>query len=333
MSTQLENPSFDPTHFQYHLSQTYRAIIKRFRGIAHSFVSFNLIFLTLFASELLFFFLLLPFLSRSAIFAFAVGILFLTGFSYFVLLFYLAAKKPEQLLQLKADFIDSCKQHLSIPVGEAQHHLSVADALSKLSIYLQDFETNFYKLPNFLSFLDPLLKKFSSYCYRGDVFNFKQLLVQAAIFEHIEQVRLTPTDLEVHASLANTYVAFSKLYKQELQSASSRDKPSLEQKFKTAVRLAIEEFRILNHFAPNDPWVHEQLAVGYGDLDLPQEEIGELEALCKLRPQNKEILHRLGSLYFGQGQNAKGLQIYEELKQANFKKAEELIASYGKTRN
>jgi tetratricopeptide (TPR) repeat protein len=102
-----------------------------------------------------------------------------------------------------------------------------------------------------------------------------------------------------------------------------------DQKFKEAARLAIEEFRILSHYAPNDPWVHEQLAVGFHDLGMPDEEVKEVETLLKLRPQDKEILFRLGMLYFKQNQNAKGLQVYEELKKANFKKAENLISAYG----
>jgi hypothetical protein len=54
-----------------------------------------------------------------------------------------------------------------------------------------------------------------------------------------------------------------------------------------------------------------------------------METLLTLRPQDKEILYQLGILYFNQGMNAKGLQTYEELKKANFKKAEDLISSYG----
>ena len=71
------------------------------------------------------------------------------------------------------------------------------------------------------------------------------------------------------------------------------------------------------------------MASGYRDLGLPEEEIKEMEILLKLRPQDKEILFRLGSLYFSQGLNAMGLQVYEELKQTNFKKAEDLISTYG----
>ncbi|HSX10406.1 MAG TPA: hypothetical protein VLF94_01635 [Chlamydiales bacterium] len=320
MSTQLENDrAFDDAFFQHNLPQYYRAILREFRRVTHAFVSFNILFLALFASELFLFFFFLPFLNKSSIFAFALGGIFLTCFSYFVLLFYYQAKKPEQLLQLKNQFLQSCRQIMTLPVGEVQHHLSLAEALSKLSSYLHDFECNFYNVPKFLQPLSKYISRFSSYCYGEDVFQMKLLLLNAAVEEHLKQIRSTPTDLEVHASLANTYVALSKIYAAPLH----------EEKFQIMARLAIEEFCILSHYAPNDPWVHEQLAVGYRDLGMPEEELREVETLLKLRSQDKEILYRLGSLYFQQGMNAKGLQIYEELKRANFKKAEDLIGSYG----
>jgi hypothetical protein len=34
-------------------------------------------------------------------------------------------------------------------------------------------------------------------------------------------------------------------------------------------------------------------------------------------------------LYFQQGRNAAGLEVYEELKRSNYKKAESLISFYG----
>lgn len=320
MSTQLDNErAFDDAFFQHNLPQYYRAILRDFRRIIHSFVSFNLLFLILFISEACLFFFFLSFLSKSSIFAFALGGIFLTCFSYFILLFYFQAKKPEQILELKNQFLQSCKQVLSLPAGEAQHHLSLAEALSKLASYLHDFEWNFYDIPTFLQPFSQFISRFSAYCYGEDVFKIKLLLLNAAVDEHLKQIRSTPTDLEVHASLANTYVALSKIYKG----------PLFKEKFQMTARLAMEEFYILNHYAPNDPWVHEQLAVGYKGLGMPEEEMGEVEILIKIKPQDREILYRLGSLYFQQGMNAKGLQIYEELKRANFKKAEDLIAFYG----
>src|SRR5258708_933347 len=116
MSTQLENErAFDDAFFQHNLPQYYRAILREFRRVTHSFVSFNLLFLLLFASELFLFFFFLPFLSQSAVFAFALGGLFLTCFSYFVLLFYFQAKKPEQLVHLRDQFLQSCRQVLPLP--------------------------------------------------------------------------------------------------------------------------------------------------------------------------------------------------------------------------
>lgn len=319
MSTQLDDQPFDDAFFQQNLPQYYRAILRDFRKVTHSFVTFNILYLVLFTTELFLFFFFLPFLTKSAIFAFSLGAMFLTCFSYVVLLFYFQAKKPEQLIHLRDRFLVSCRQILSVPPGEAQHHLSLADALSKLASYLQDFESNFYKVPHMFRPISTMIRHFSAYLYREDVFKMKLLLLQAAIEEHLKQVRITPTDLEVHASLANTYVALSKVY----------SAPEHVEQFRMSSRLAIEEFSILSNYAPNDPWVHEQLAMGYHDLKMPEEEMREVETLLKLRNQDKEILYRLGTLYFSQGMNAKGLQVYEDLKKANFKKAEDLISSYG----
>jgi len=326
MSTQLENPGFDNSYFQYHLPQIYRTILKEFRRIVRSFVRFNFIFAILLSAQLFFF---IPFITSSAMAALMLGALFLTCFSYVVLLFYRQARKPEQLLHLRSQFLQSCRQHISFSPGDAQHHLSIAEALRKLTEYLHDFEANFYKIPSPFQFLTPILNRFSTYCYGEDVFKMKRLLLQAAVEEHLKQIRSTPTDLEVHASLAGTYVVVSKLYRDRVTTSNGKSQELLNESYRSAARLAIEEFRILNHYAPNDPWVHEQLAAGYGELDMPEEELSEMETLMKLKPQDKEILFHLGTLYFQQGMNAKGLQVYEELKQSNFKKAEALIASYG----
>ncbi|MBM3183946.1 MAG: hypothetical protein FJZ64_01400 [Chlamydiae bacterium] len=321
MTTQLDHPQYDNSSFLYHLPQIYRSVLKDFKKVIQSVVFFHLFFISLISLELFFF---LPFITYPAALAFAIGALFLSSFTYFVLFFYFQARKPEKLSLLLEIFLQSCRRHLSIPSGEPQHHLCIADALSRLAVYLADFEKNFYQIPSFFQPFAPLLRKFSVFCYRKDVFQFKYLLLKTAIQEHLEQIRLTPIDLELHASLASTYVTLSKLFQAEMKKNSS-----FEEKFKMSTQRAIEEFQIMNAFAPNDPWIHEQLAKGYHDLERSEEELKEVEFLLKLRPQDPEILFRLGELYFHQGMNAKGLQTYETLKQMNFKKAEELIASYG----
>ena len=320
MSSLLDSePNYEENFFQQSLPQYYRAVLKDFRKITHSFISFNLIYLSLFTVQVTLFFTFLPFLSKSSLFAVSLISLFLTCFSYFVLLFYFQAKKPEQIVELKERFLISCRQIITIPKGEAQHHLSLAEALSKLAAYLHDYEKNFYQVPKIFTPLANLICSFSTRCYKEDVYQMKLNLLQAAVDEHLMQIRVTPTDLEVHASLAATYVSLSKLYQ------NNDD----EENFRGCAKLAIEEFSILNQYAPNDPWVHEQLALGYKELGMPLDELREVETLLKLRAQDREILFRLGNLYFKQGLNAKGLRVYEELKKANYKKAEDLIRSYG----
>ena len=271
-----------------------------------------------------------------AIFVFPLGVLFVSCFSYFVLLFYFQARKPEQLIELKEQFLTSCRQLISTPSGTAQHHLSIAEAFSKLSNYLEDFEWNFYKLPPFLQFLSPWISRFSAFCYWEDVFKIKQLLLSTSVDEHLKQIRTTPTDLEVHASLANTYVSLAKLHRESRRGShhsrmerSRRFQFALEERSQVYSRLAMEEFKILSQYAPNDPWVHEQLAAGFKDLNLPEEEVKEMEHILQLRPQDRDILFRLGKLYFQQGLNAKGLKVYEELQKAHYTRAGDLISSYG----
>lgn len=314
------------------LSSIYRAVLRQFCRVSTSFVLFNLIFLSLFVAEVLIFLLFLPFLMQSSLLALSLSGLFLTVFSYFVLQFYFTAKKPEQMLQLKDQFISSCLQRAGLSNADAGH-LTIADALSELATYLEEFEWQFYRIPQWLRAFHRPLSLFSAYCHWQDVFRFKQILFTAAIEEHLRQIRKTPTDLEVHASLANTYLAFSKLFvepKRSLNFHSYQKKKELfEAQFRTIAKLAMNEFHILNHYAPNDPWVHEQLARGYRNLAMPEEEVKEIETILQLRPHNKDLLFRLGTIYFEQGLNAKGLKIYEELKRAQHPQAEELLTTYG----
>ncbi len=338
MSTeQLFDRKYDDvgdSYFQQSLPQVYRAVLQQFRRLTASFVLFNLLYLAVFAAELFFFIIFLPFLIQSTWLAISLSGLFLTIFSYFVLQFYFSAKKTEQLIQLKEQFISSCRQLTGSAEKGALHHLSIAAALTKLTSHLEDFEWQLYQLPRFLQSLNRPLASFSALCHWQDVFRFKQLLFYAAIDEHMSQIHTTPTDLEAHASLANTYLTLSKLFIEPKRSpnpsAFRKKKTSFEAHFRMIAKLAMNEFQILNHYAPNDPWVHEQLSYGYRDLSMPEEEVKEIETLLQLRPQNQELLLRLGKIYFEQGSNAQGLKIYEGLKKANHPNAEELIAIYGK---
>lgn len=339
MSTQIDPDTyFQSEQFERKLPHYYRSILSSFRKTSTSFVLFHLLFLSIGVVESALFFAFFSHLSGAVGLAIVLSTFFLTLFSYLVLLFYYTqAKKPEQLNTLVHEFMTSCRSSLRLFPETASHHLPVADALVKLSHYLDDYEGSLLQISDRF----PKLTQFFSQCsvglYWRDVFHFKKALLQAAIQEHLHQIRLTPTDLELHASLANAYIALSQIHK-EPEATSPRPylnfykkhKQLFGEKFKLYGQLAIEEFKILNDFAPNDPWIHEQLAAGYRALSMPQEEMKAIELLLKLRPNDKEASFQLATLYFALGLNAKGLQIYEELQRIGFKKTEQLIASYGK---
>ncbi len=340
MATQLENDknyAINTQTFQENLFPHYRKLLKDFRTISKAFVLFHGIFVFLLSFELILLFFLFASFSHGAMLATILGSLFLTSFSYCVLIFYFQAKRPQQLKSLRNNFISASRDTLGIPKGESEHHLSISHALTRLASYLDDFEKQFYKLPEFAKDVKTSMEKCSSFFHFEDVFALKLLLLYAAIDEHLIQIRLTPSDFEVHASLANTYTCLSKTY-QEIDKLKThflfklRFKELIResaQKTREVTERAVEEFKILESYAPNDPWVHLQLAKSYQDLSLTEEEIKEYEIILKLRPLDKDSLFRLGALYFEQGKNAKGLEIYEELKKINFKKAEELISFYG----
>ena len=163
------------------------------------------------------------------------------------------------------------------------------------------------------------MRKIANLCYKNDIKKMKEVLFLVSISEHIQLIKETPTNLEAHASLANAYVALARLYEAQ---------GSPHEKFKIATQKALQEFKIMDHYSPNDPWVHAQLASCYHDLKLFKEEIHEYEVILKLCPEDKQILFRLGILWFKQGENARGLEIYETLKELHFSKAEELIDFY-----
>jgi uncharacterized protein (DUF1697 family) len=294
-------------------------------------------FLFLFVVEVLFLLWFFVFFAQSSLFAIFLGVIFLTVFTYLVLFFYFQTKKPQQLQQLKERFMQSCRQVSGIPPEAAEHHLMLAQSALKLVAQMECFEEKYYNAPSWLYFFSPLFAKLGSLLHQEDVFLMKEELLFGAIDEHVAQIQKTPTDLEVHASLAHTYVVLSRLYLEAQNRAGSSLAKSLEakleKKFETASLRAIEELKILNDYAPNDPWVHAQLAQSYQTLNMPNEEAAEYEILLKLSPNDKEVLFRLGRLYFELSQNAKGLRIYEELKSMSYKKAEDLIAFYGLSRS
>lgn len=328
----------DKKFFYKQVEKLQPAVIEQFEFIAKSYTLFNLVFFLIAFVELTVLSILFPTYTHSSVFSISLALLFLTVFSYLILRLYFSARKPEHYLDLKEQYVHACKEIINYQDNIPEHHIAIAGASFKLINMLDNKELDFYTPPYFLDMFKQTCKKLSAYLHWEDTLRFKENLYQASIEEHLKLVKCEPTNLEIHASLANALVMLSSLYSTPLKSDPPEEydwlcfdnyQEELEEKFKATSKQAMEEFKILNDYAPEDPWVHIQLAYSYRDLQMPEEEIKEYETILKLCPDDTDSLLKLGTLYFQQGFNAKGLKTYQRLKQKDFQKAENLIKHYG----
>lgn len=328
----------DPSVFTSRVNELIPQVERRFKRLGRPYVVATLFFLLLITGECVYLLSHLLSLTQSALMGTALASLFFSLFAYFSLRLYYRGRRPEQLLELRYAYLAQCKEYLGYQEGMSEHHEALASAAAKLAHFLKDKEYAFYSLPKWLAVLAPSLEHFSCWWHWEEVHGMRELLLQYAVEEHLNLVRLEPTSLQVHANLANAYVMLSSLYSDPRKGEDQgedrwipqeRFSEEMEERFRETARRAMEEFRILNDYAPNDPWIHAQLAYSYRDLQMPEEEIKEYETILELQPNDPEVLFKLGALYFQRGHNAKGLQAYQRLKQSHYKKAESLIKFYG----
>lgn len=325
--------------YQEQTNRVIDPILKELDKIVTLDFKISCFFFTILAIECVLLGSFFTFLLQSSYFAFTLAGIVLTIFSYFMIRQYLESQKTEKLEQVKQKYVEGCQNFLHYQEGFLEHHIAIANACSKLADKLHGREYTYFLPPRWLNFLTQFLEKISCWYHWKLLFQMKELLLLTSLEEHIKLVKCEPTHLEVHAALANAYVMLSGLYmdprklegyEEDQWIPPNKYTKEVEEKFQKAAKKAIEEFKILNDYAPNDPWVHAQLAYSYHDLMMFKEEMEEYETLLKLRPNDLDSLFKLGVLYFQQGQNAQGLKIYEELRKAHFKKAEVLMDHYGK---
>lgn len=325
---------FDSLFYNDQINKIIQHILPRFDRATKRGVRLHLFFLSVISAEFFLFLVLLGFLIESSLVAVALSLIFLTVFSYLALRLWVIEQKPKHLDDVLNRYIKSCKHLLNYSEEIPEHLVELANALGKFSGRLNGREYSYWKAPRFMPSLAPFFERFSLFWHHKDVLMMRELLLKASVDEHIKLVRMEPTSLEVHAGLANAYVMLSQIYQypQTMEGSWMGEESfsqELEDNYRMTAERAVEEFKILEEYAPQDPWVHAQLAYSYNDLKMPWEEIREYEEICRLAPHDKDALFRLGVLYFKQGQNALGLKIYEDLRKYHYTKAEQLIKHYG----
>ncbi len=305
--------------------------LKEFQGLTRRYALFHGIFLAAFVMELLSLLIFMQFMYKSVIFAVVVGLTFLTVFTYFVLRFYFQTKKPEQFVTLRNEFLREAFANGESQKWSSDKLLPIYELLQRL----EGQESQYYSLPSFLQTLSPLVEKFSVWCHWEDVQWMKETLHLNALRKLFDFVKKHPTDLELHRTLAASYILLYQIY--QMPKASSAfdsfierqySSPEVLEKFEKAASSALEELKVVMNYSPNDAWALSQMAKVYHDLGLFQEEKKAYETLLALRPQDNEIHFRLGKLYFELGLMAQGLHLYQELQGRKDPKAHELIQHY-----
>ncbi len=306
--------------------------------IVYRYICFNFLFFSGAAIELSLFIAFFTLLLQSFLFAFGLALIFFTAFAYFTLRIYFQTKKTTRLISLKDEFVEECKTMLQYEVNPLEKYAALANACCKFANRLHAREYQYYRFPKWSFIQMGWLERLSCQLHWREMHLVKELLLQEAVQEHIKLVKSQPTSLEAHASLANAYVMLSGIYidprkldgyDEDRWIPPDKYNEDFDNSFRLIAARAIEEFKIIEEYSPDDPWVHSQLAYSYHDLQMPLEEIREYEMIQKLIPDDKDNLWTLGQLYFQQGMNAKGLKVYEELINANYERAESLITYYG----
>ncbi len=337
-SAAVSRTAFNPLLFEERVSALAKSVLKQFRTITRAHTLFHLFFFLLGLLEVLALLSFFSFFTHTSVLAFTLAGFFLTVFSYSILLFYSQAKKPEQCQALKDSFVSQCSSLIPYSPGTSNYHLSIAHSLYTLVRVLHAQEYFYYPTPSRFASITSAMQKLSSWSHWKELHKMKELLIERAIQEHFSLIKELPTDVEAHASLAQAYMLLSTLYLDPRKVSPEEELPwvpkdysgqEMQEKLGNAALRAIEEFKIVDSFAPNDPWVHGKLASLYRDLGRIEEEIETLQKLIKIAPKDPDVLVRLGTLYFQVGSHAKGLHIYEKLLREEDPRALDLIAHYG----
>jgi tetratricopeptide (TPR) repeat protein len=305
-------------------------ILKEFQLLTRKYALFHAAFLSAFVLELLILLIFMPFLAKTLALAAIIALTFLTVFTYFVLRFYFQTRKPQQFVILRDKFLSAFLKDTEVN-WSAEKLRPIYELLQKL----QGQESQCYSLFGFLQPLAPLVEKFSVWCHWEDVHWMKETLHLHALRKLLDWVKVYPTDIELHRTIAASYIALYKMYQMPTLSTAfyafierQYEAPEMKQRFEKAARSGVEELKVVLRCSPSDPWALTQIAKVYHDLGLKQDERKAYETLLALRPQDGEIHYQLGKLYFELGHMAEGLHLYQELRERKDPKAQKLIEHY-----
>lgn len=248
-------------------------------------------------------------------------------FTYLTLKQFFESKKLSQIDDLiKKSFDQTLQEHKSQNIWD---QLNFYKNLKYLFGY-QSKEKVFSTLK--LSIFDKCKISFfwKFYTFTMEQLGKKILLCLLSIIED------SPVDLKAHTEYANSLLDQVEVYQIPKQllpfffpsRIKKIENEDTKRKIHHLYHLAVEELKILDNLASKDPWVHAKLADCYKGMQNSTMELKEVETLKLLRPFDKEILFRLGELYFSVKKYSDGIKIYDQLKNQDKNLAIKLMQTY-----
>ena len=267
--------------------------------------------------------------------AIAVGVVLLSTLFFYSLIIY-CKEESHTLLTTIEGMIESGSHSVHSQLEErGQMYLKAALSLQKKGAHLFKTTENGWHINLIKQLLAPLA---SIYIWIPYTY-FSEQLYHCAKRWYITQIRQKPKEMKLHAALANIYVTLSNHLKDAydmketlpLRGALVPKKvyEKLYAQHELASKRAIQELLILRSFAPEEVWVLDQLAISFRELGMIDQEKEIYETLLQSHPDDTNAIFRLGSISFLQGDNARGLEMYDLLLYLQPLLAHDLISTFG----
>lgn len=290
-------------------------IIAQYHRLIKNYRLTQLLFILALCTEGLLLIFFFPLLFKSAFFAITLAAFLVTLFSFITLRNYQNSEKEAAFKDLAHKYIRGLHSLSNSTSLAAQKNLAAEGCLelseSELLIPAIRFLWIPEKIKNLFLRLLPLQQD-------KQLKDFKIVLIKQAMEELSGLIRISPCQIAPHASLVKVTRLLGSVYAEA----------GYKNAFISTVKRAAEELKILADLSPQESSIFLELALCYQDLGEKELELNSLEQGRAVEPDNKEILFRLGQLYFLQNEAAKGFKIYELLKSHDAAKSDLLMSYY-----
>ncbi len=332
----LPSGSSPPKLYTSFVSKGKTAALANFKILMHQSAFMHLSFLLFILVQMMVTASLFTMNSFSMYTSASIALLFLSIASYSLIAFYQKNRKLDAIDKICKEFRHHCSLHLSKNIeANDKLHLAIAECTRDLAEALHTQELFYLTIHPFKFSKKHIISHFLYFHY-NDIVYFQEKLLEVSLDQHAYILEDCACNLDFHSSLSKTYATLATCYKKpdgkHLEKAFTYSTFSKKNEFSAALEkyytLAIEELKIISEICDDEYWVHSDLASLYSFFGDCEKEMEQYEILMSKISDDKEILYKLGILYFKHHKSSKGLKIYTQLRKLDALYAKNLLAHY-----